>query len=157
VTNKEPDRLWWDSFRGIIFAHAKVFHAVERDLMEHSGISLTFIDVLGRLHDAPDQQLRMQELQQESLFTHGGMTRLVDRIEAAGYVRRESVPGDRRGVFVVLTPEGKQIYESAIQKHQADVEREFSPRLTSEQHRAVADALWSFWHDEPPPDAPQGD
>jgi DNA-binding MarR family transcriptional regulator len=145
---EQKDPVWWDAFRGIIFAHAKVFHAVERDLLEHSGVSLTFIDVLGRLYDSPGQRLRMQELQQSSLFTHGGMTRLVDRIEAEGLVRREDVPGDRRGVSVVLTPEGKQLFETAIKKHQADVEREFSGRLTEAQHRAVADALWSFWHDD---------
>jgi len=141
------DEVWWDAFRGIIFAHAKVYHAVEQELLAHSGIPLTFIDVLGRLHDAPDSRLRMQELQQASLFTHGGMTRLVDRIESEGFVHRESVPGDRRGVYVVLTPAGKAIYEAAIVRHQADVEREFSGRLTPDQHRAVAEALWSFWHE----------
>ena len=147
VTEEQTDPVWWDAFRGIIFAHAKVFHAVERELVEHSGIPLTFIDVLGRLHDAPERKLRMQELQQASLFTHSGMTRLVDRIEAEGLVTREDVPGDRRGVYVVLTPEGVRLYETAIVRHQADVEREFSGRLSEEQHRAVADALWSFWHD----------
>lgn len=147
MTQEQPDPIWWDAFRGIIFAHAKIYHAVERDLIEHSGIPLTFIDVLARLHDAPGQKLRMQELQQASLFTHSGMTRLVDRIEAAGLVTREHVPGDRRGVYVVLTPAGCSLYESAIVRHQADVEREFSGRLTEKQHRAVAEALWGFWHE----------
>ena len=83
-----------------------MYHVLGRDLQAHSGLSLAFIDALARLCDAPEQRLRMQELQERSLFTHSGMTRLVDRIEKAGLVRRERAPGDRRGVFVVLTAEG---------------------------------------------------
>ena len=138
---------WWDAWRGIIFTNAQVFHAVERDLQEHSGVSLAFLDVLGRLYDAPDQRLRMQELQERSLFTRSGMTRLVDRIEKAGFVRRDRVPRDRRGVFVVLTAEGARAYEGAIAKHRGDLEREFASRLSPAQHRAVADALAQFWRE----------
>jgi DNA-binding MarR family transcriptional regulator len=147
TTDVPADPAWWDAWRGILFASAKVLNIVERDLLEHSGFSLNFMDVMGRLHDAPDQRLRMQELQERSLFTHSGMTRVVDRVERAGYVRRESVPGDRRGVFVVLTPEGKRAYEEALEKHYRDIEREFATHLTPDQQRAVADALHGFWHE----------
>ncbi len=145
--SERPDPLWWDAWRGLIFTYAKVFSAVEAPLREHSGLSLVFLDVLGRVHDAPNQRLRIQELQERSLFTKSGMTRLVDRMEAAGFVRREPVPGDRRGVFVALTEEGERTYEVAIAQHQADVEREFGSKLTAEQQSAVADALRDFWQD----------
>ena len=36
----------------------------------------------------------MSELEEMAPFTRGGLTRLVDRIESAGLVRREAVPGD---------------------------------------------------------------
>jgi DNA-binding MarR family transcriptional regulator len=138
---------WFDAWRGIIFANAKVFRDVERKLEEHSGISLAFLDALSRLYDAPGGRLRMQELQERSLFTHSGMTRLADRIEAAGLIRRESVPGDRRGVSVVITPEGRRVYEEAFARHQADLEVAFASRLTPDQHRNVAEALLQFWRD----------
>jgi DNA-binding MarR family transcriptional regulator len=145
--DKSPDPAWWSAWRGIVFAHSQVFHAVERDLKQHSGIPLPFLDVLGRLYDAPGGRLRMQELQQRSLFTHSGITRLADRIEAAGLLRREQVPGDRRGVSVVITPEGMQVYAAAIARHRSDVERAFASRLTPAQHETVAEALWPFWHE----------
>lgn len=147
TSGARPDPLWFDAWRGILFANAKVLRAVEPKLQEHSGISLVFLDVLGRLYDAPGGKLRMQELQQRSLFTHSGMTRLVDRIEAAGLVRRESVPGDRRGVWVVITPEGCRLYEKALARHRLDLEQEFASRLTSAQQQAVAEALSQFWHE----------
>jgi len=139
--------VWWDSWRGVLFANAKVLHAVENALQEHSGMSLAVMDVLGRLYDAPERRLRMQELQARSLFTPSGMTRLIDRVADAGFVTRESVPGDRRGVLVVLTAEGASAYEGALDKHRADIEREYGSRLTSEQHQAVAVALNQFWHE----------
>ena len=142
-----PDPDWWDAWRGIVFANAKLFPVLDRDLQDGSGMALSFLDVLGRLYDAPDRRLRMQELQERSLFTHSGMTRLVDRIERAGFVHRERVPGDRRGVFVALTREGERAYEDGITQHRADVEREFAGRLTPAQHRAVGDALAQFWRE----------
>lgn len=139
---------WWDAWRGMLFASNRILKVVERDLKEHSGISLVFLDVLSRLYDAPGRSLRMQELQDLSLFTYGGMTRLVDRMERHGLVRRERVPGDRRGVSVVLTPKGATTYEQAIEKHRQDIQREFAGRLSPEQHHAVADALAPFWRDD---------
>ncbi len=142
-TNTDP--LWWDAWRGVLFANARVLQAVEPGLQKHAGVSLAFLDVLSRLYDEPERRLRMQELSERSLFTRSGMTRLVDRIEKAGFVRREPVPGDRRGVFVILTPEGERVFVAAMALHRSDVEREFGSRLSPEQHRAVADALAQFW------------
>lgn len=149
MTNNEAtkDPVWFDAWRGVIFANAKVFAAVERKLEEHSGISLAFLDALGRLDDALGGRLRMQDLQDRSLFTHSGMTRLIDRIEAAGLVRRENVPGDRRGVSVVITAAGSQLYEKALALHLKDVEEAFARRLKPAQQKAVADALSQFWHE----------
>lgn len=146
-TKQPSGGAWWDAWRGVVFAQARVLQAVEPALEKGAGISLAFLDVLARLYDAPERRLRMQELAERSLFTRSGMTRLVDRIEAGGLARRESVPGDRRGVFVILTREGERVLESAMAQHQADVERVFASRLTAEQHRAVADALAQFWRD----------
>ncbi|MGE0228654.1 MAG: MarR family winged helix-turn-helix transcriptional regulator [Dehalococcoidia bacterium] len=144
------DGAWFDSWRGIVFTHARVLDEIGRRLEAHSGISLAFLDVLGRLYDAPDRRLRMQELQRRSLFTRSGMTRVVDRIEEAGLVQRERVPGDRRGVWVVITPEGVRTYEAAMRRHTRDIEEVFGGTMTEAEHRAVGDALWWAWHDEEP-------
>jgi len=143
-----PTALWLDAWRGVIFANARVLRVAEDDLVRRAGFPLVWLDVLAQLYDAPSTALRMQELQERSLFTRSGMTRLVDRIEAAGLVRREPVPGDRRGVLVVLTPEGRRRHAEAFVDHLALVEREFGRRLSADQQRAVADALAGFWRDD---------
>ncbi len=143
-----PAALWNDAWRGVLFANARVLRIAELDLIEREGFPITWLDVLAQLYDASGRGLRMQELEERSLFTRSGLTRLVDRIEAAGLVRREPVPGDRRGVRVVLTPEGRRRHDEAFVHHMQLIEREFGRRLRPDQQKAVADALAGFWHDE---------
>lgn len=140
-----PDTLWNNAWRGVLFASARVLRAAEADLIAKAGFPLTWLDVLAQLYDAPDNRLRMQELEERSLFTRSGLTRLIDRIEAGGLVRREPVPGDRRGVAVVLTAEGRKRHDAAFVEHFKLIEREFGSRLTRAQQRVVADALAQFW------------
>jgi DNA-binding MarR family transcriptional regulator len=149
------DRTWFDSWRGLLFASARVLRIADLDMIEHDGFPLTWFDVLARLADAGPAGLRMQELEELALFTRGGLTRLVDRIEAAGLVQREPVPGDRRGVRVVLTADGRQRYAAALARHAEVIELAFGQRLTPAQHRAIADALWPWWHDADSVDAAQ--
>ena len=146
-----PVTLWYDAWRGVLFAASRTLQAAEPDLIATAGFPLTWLDVLAQLYDAADNGLRMQELEQHSLFTRSGLTRLVDRIEAAGLVRREAVAGDRRGVRVVLTAEGRRRHDAAFIDHNRVVERVFASRLSEPQLRAVADALATFWHDDEPP------
>jgi DNA-binding MarR family transcriptional regulator len=146
------DEIWFDSWRGVLFASARVLRIADVDMLERDGFPLTWFDVLSRLADVAPAGLRMQELDDLTLFTRGGLTRLVDRIEAAGLVRREPVPGDRRGVRVVLTADGRQRYGAALARHREVIEREFGRPLTRAQHRAVADALRRWWNDADPAD-----
>jgi DNA-binding MarR family transcriptional regulator len=152
--DEDPSRplaLWNDAWRGVLFASSRTLRIAELELIERAGFPLTWLDVLAQLYDASDAGLRMQELEQRSLFTRSGLTRLVDRIEAAGLVRREAVSGDRRGVRVVLTAEGRRRHDAAFVDHLKVIEREFGRRLTLAQQRAVAEALATFWHDDGPP------
>jgi len=144
-----PTALWNEAWRGVLFATFRTLQIAEPELVEGAGFPLTWLDVLAQLYDAPEHGLRMQELEQRSLFTRSGLTRLVDRIEAAGLVRREPVPGDRRGVRVILTAEGRQRHDAAFADHLKVIEREFGRRLTPAQQQAVAEALSTFWHDDP--------
>lgn len=63
---------------------------------------LEWYDVLWALERAPQHRLRMHE------FAHSvvNLTRLVDRLEAAGLVERQSAADDKRSTYGVLTPAG---------------------------------------------------
>jgi DNA-binding MarR family transcriptional regulator len=57
----------------------------------------------------------------------GGTSKIVDRLEAAGYCARAANPGDRRSSIVTLTPAGKRLPPKVA----AIVDRELEARLGS--------------------------
>ena len=135
---------WFDAWRGVLFAHGQVIREIEKYLQAEHQLPLSWFDVLGRLASAPSARLRMSELSEAALFTRSGLTRLVDRIEEAGLVRRERIAGDRRGVSVVLTPAGREKFEQAFEGHRATVEQAFSSKMSPRQWRQVGKALECF-------------
>ncbi|WP_329128119.1 MarR family winged helix-turn-helix transcriptional regulator [Streptomyces sp. NBC_01465] len=77
-----------------------------RSLEQECGISHLMYEVLLILGRADEPGLSMRAIAQEQMLTTGGVTRLVDRMAAAGLVERVEGPGDRRGRLVRLTHKG---------------------------------------------------
>src|SRR5919197_3887682 len=94
------------AWRAFLTAHALATKRISRDLAEAGLPDLTWYDVLWTLHNAEGKRLRIRELADAVVLSSTGMTRFVDRLGAAGLVRREAVPGDRRGAYAVVTEEG---------------------------------------------------
>ena len=102
------------AWRSFLQAHSVVVSRVEGLLQHSSGLPFTWYDVLFQLSEAPDGRLRMHELAEAVLLSRSGLTRSVDRIEAAGLVTRQAIPGDRRSTHVVITDAGRQKLAAAF-------------------------------------------
>ena len=83
----------------------------------------------------------MSELADAALLTRSGMTRLVDRLERQGLVRRERCAADGRGTYAVITPEGAARFAEARPTHIAGVRRLFLGPLKKKDQRALAEAF----------------
>jgi DNA-binding MarR family transcriptional regulator len=94
------------AWRAFLNAHALATKRISRDLAQAGLPDLTWYDVLWTLHRAECRRMRIRELADAVVLSSTGMTRFVDRLEAAGLVRREAVPGDRRGAYAAITKEG---------------------------------------------------
>ena len=117
----------WDdpritAFGMLLEAHAAVITQVNRDLEASIGIPVSWFEVLIRLARSPEHQLRMAELARQVGLSTSGLTRLIDRIEAAGYVRRTACPNDRRGANAVLTDDGETLLRKAVPPHLDSIE-----------------------------------
>lgn len=141
-----------EAWRGLLFAHAKVLRALESDMTEQHGLPITWFDLLSRLSQAPNQRLRMHELEEASLFTRSGITRLADRLEEAGLVRRERSADDRRGVYVALTSLGTARIQEVWPDHINSVERHFGRYLDSDDATALERAANKILKGDPAPD-----
>jgi DNA-binding MarR family transcriptional regulator len=102
-----PDREL-AAWRAFLTAHARVVNEIEGALREEGLPPLSWYDVLWPLYRAPNRRLRMKELAEQVVLSRTGLVRLVDRIERAGLLRREPVPGDGRGAYAVLTRQGAE-------------------------------------------------
>lgn len=129
------------TWRLFLEVHSRVVNRLEVELREETGMPLTWYDVLVQLAEAPQSRLRMQELARRVLISKSGLTRLVDRLCAAGYLEREPDPEDGRGTLAVMTKKGRDALRAASPFHLAGVERAFLAPLTRRDTDAMGDAL----------------
>ncbi|MBM3679697.1 MAG: MarR family transcriptional regulator [Actinobacteria bacterium] len=82
-----------------------------------AGLGLTWEDfkVLSTLGISPSRRRSAGELARKLEITSGSMTNRIDRLEAAGLVRRVPNPDDRRGVLVELTSEGLAAWQRSVE------------------------------------------
>lgn len=125
----------------LIEAHAHLSRVLEHELLEGAGLPLSWYGVLVRLGRSPGRHLRMSELAEQMSISTSGLTRLIDRIETAGLVRRESCPTDRRGWFAVLTPEGEARLREATPLHLRGVEEHLTGLLSPGELADLTGAL----------------
>ena len=113
---------------------------LDAELERDAGLPMRWYDVLVHLEETPDG-LRMNELAERILYSKSGFTRVVDRMEEAGLVRRVRPEHDRRSIFVVLTDRGRETMEQARRHHRHSIEQHFSHHLTDADIRALTRAL----------------
>jgi DNA-binding MarR family transcriptional regulator len=127
----EPFLAAWKEF---LNAHAAVTDCIEAELASAGLPPLAWYDVLWALYRAPDRRLRIGDLAgQVVTIGRSGLSRLVDRIEGAGLLRREAASEDRRGSYAVLTAQGGRLLRKMWPVYAAGIERHFADQLSSEE------------------------
>jgi DNA-binding MarR family transcriptional regulator len=130
------------AWRAFLRAHAAAVGRIERDLAaSEPELPLSWYDVLVALVGARDRRLRLRELADEVLLSRSGLTRLVDRLEAAGLLRREPDPTDRRGAFAVLTEAGYEALRRTWPLYARGIQDHFGRYLMPEEAGVLARAL----------------
>src|SRR3954462_3454454 len=127
VADLDDDAL--EAWRAFLTAHAHVTRRISRDLADAGLPDLSWYDLLWALYTKPDRRLRVNELAREVVLSPTAMSRFVDRVEAAGYVRREPDPADRRAFQVVLTADGEALLRRMWPVYAAGIERYFAAAL----------------------------
>jgi len=128
----------WGGFLGI---YAYMNRLIEADLQEHSRITHVEFEVLLRLSWEVNHRLRIQDLAAQSILTRSGISRVVERLEKAGLVKREGASEDKRGAYAVLTEEGIARFQKAAQAHIAFVRQNFLSLFSDQEMEQMA----GFW------------
>ena len=116
----------WKAFLG---SHALITRRISRDLADAGLPDLSWYDLLYALYQQPGRRLRVKDLADEVVLSPTAMSRFVDRVEAAGYVRREPDPSDRRALQITLTDSGVDLLRRMWPVYARGIERHFASHL----------------------------
>ncbi len=130
-----------EAWRALITAHTAAVERIERRLSEAGLPPLGWYDVLLELSAAPERRLRMHELASAVVLSRSGLTRLVDRLEKAGLLRREPDPEDGRGSFAVLTDEGARMREKMWPIYAEGIAKHFGAHISDEEAEFLTQVL----------------
>lgn len=127
----------WVSF---VRTHSRIMKRLAADLDEAGEIPLGTYDVLVQLSEAGGQ-LRLKDLLVRVLLSQPGLSRKVERLEAAGLVARISDPNDGRGVIVALTDQGTDALRAGSVVHMGGISRDFTRHLTAAEAEIMINAM----------------
>ena len=100
-----------------------------------------WFEVLLQLRKVPEGRLKMNQIADAIVHSSGGTTRLIDRIEEAGYVTREHCPSDRRAIYVAISANGNQKLDEALNVHLDYLEDNLAKRLDDQERRTLTTLL----------------
>jgi DNA-binding MarR family transcriptional regulator len=133
----EQARAWL----GLLHAHRALTRELDAALDARYGLSLSGLEVLGRLAEQPDRQQRLTQLATASGLTLSRVSRLIGDLERRGLVERRPCPEDARAINAWLTDAGRALAREAQASHAADVQRRVFDRLDDEHLRALGEAF----------------
>jgi DNA-binding MarR family transcriptional regulator len=138
--SEEQLRTW----RAFLRAHSTMLRRISRDLHDAELPPLSWYDVLAALRDAPERRpLRQIEIAERVLLSTSGLSRLLDRIEKDGLIRRVMCPSDRRSTNIQLTEEGAEMLERMWPVYARGIAENFLPAFGANA-REIAAALESI-------------
>lgn len=134
------DTVWDEgisAFGRLLEVTTRLERRLGRSLEESCALPHAWFEVLLRLARSAEGQIAIGELGRQVLLTSGGITRLVDRMAAAGLVTREPCPTDRRVQWVRPTPEGWSRVAVAARVHAANIDEQLTGRLSPAELRRL--------------------
>ena len=137
----EPNAFDRDEFlawRGLIRLRETVMREIDERLRRKGLVSLADYGVLITLVTEPGLKLRMSDLGARRMLTPSGVSRVVDKLEQHGLVRREPDPADGRAAFAVLTRKGLSALRRAQTVHHATVRELYVGRLARRDLKELA-------------------
>lgn len=126
---------------GLLATHSRMMSIIEEDLQSRCRISHVEFELLLRLTFADDNRLRIQDLAERSILSRSGTSRLVERLEKSGFLKREKAKEDKRGAYAVLTSEGADKFSEARRGHIGLVQEAFLGKYTADELKTLGDLL----------------
>jgi DNA-binding MarR family transcriptional regulator len=127
---------------GLLFeTNARLSRSLGAQLEEACDLPLPWFDVMLQIRRTAEGRLKMTQIADATVHSTGGTTRLVDRIESAGYVVRMNCPNDRRAIHVAMTESGNAKLDEALEAHLGHLQTQMANRLSAQERATLAELL----------------
>jgi DNA-binding MarR family transcriptional regulator len=137
----DPSDIVVRAWARLMKAQQSGFAFTEKALKAAGLPPLAWYDALLELERAGEGGLRPFELEHEMLLAQYNLSRLIDRIETAGYVERRACEDDGRGQVVVITAAGKEIRRRMWTVYGPAIQAVIGNQLSPEQVSTLVELL----------------
>jgi DNA-binding MarR family transcriptional regulator len=138
ITSNDSPQI--EAYRLFLKLH-RLFQELNRDEFRPYDLSTPQYAIL---FHASAEGVPLSQICQQMLADNSNLTRMVDRLEARGLVRRAADPTDRRVTLVQLTAAGQELLDELRPRHRALVEQRMS-HLSPEQLAAFSAAMQTLY------------
>lgn len=150
LTQEQQD-VWLNIWSMRVWLPARM----DAQLKADSGLSNFDYFALAQISMAPERRLRMSELAELSDMTLSHLSRVVTRLEKAGWVKRVPDPTDGRATVAVLTEDGWEKVQEAAPGHVDNVRRLVFEHLTDDELKVLGTAMEKIVNALDPPRMPR--
>ena len=122
-------------------AHAALTGQIQEALNAADLPPYQWFELLAYLDAEEEGRKKMGDLAEALIMTRGGLTKLFDRLEAAGLVARVACPTDRRAVYAVIEKPGRKLLEQMRPVVSAEIDTAFVQQISAAEAKTIAEAL----------------
>jgi DNA-binding MarR family transcriptional regulator len=103
--------------------------------------SLEIYDVLWTLENQVNHQMRLHELATNLFVARFNITRIIQRMEKEGYIKKIKCPEDKRGLWAQLTPKGLKMRKKIWGIYGEEIKKNYSSQLIKKEHQLIIKIL----------------
>lgn len=133
-----------DAWIGLLETHKQLTRALDAELWARHGLTLSALEVLGRLAAADGRCLRLSVLAGATGLSLSRISRIVDALGRRALLHRVPCADDARAVDAQLSPAGLTLAREAQASHFASVGERFFAHLDPDELATLAEVFGRF-------------
>lgn len=137
-------RVAADAWIGLLQTQRQLTRQLDAELEARHGLSLSALELLGRLAASPQHCVRLSSLAEQINLSLSRVSRIIDALQARELVERQPCPRDARAINAQLTPAGLDLVRDAQRTHFDGVQRRFFDRVSPEEVLTLAEVFNRF-------------
>jgi MarR family transcriptional regulator, 2-MHQ and catechol-resistance regulon repressor len=130
-----------EALGALLVAHSTLTRELSKQLEADHGLTLMDWEVLMLLSKADGHEMRRVDLARQVRLSPSGITRMLDRLEAAGLVEKGSCPEDARVTYAVLTEAGMRKLEDSYPRHFENIDQLLGAQLDPKEIASLSEML----------------